>query len=234
VVLWVPDTTPASQGTQTGIINVLRVAVRQNSFLLIKDKQIRPIFFMYLLLTLGLNAFYEFFPVWLVEDHNYSSTDIAHATALQTLAMVLVSVLLVERLKAAIGIGPTIFLGLALLIISLASIHFLPDAAVMAYFLLTGSFIAIYNGLVPVLISDQFSGEKQGRLMGLLISTFSLAAVLIAPVGGVISLIGAKFSIIFGAFLLLCGAIYLKHILDNSVVNQLRTEQQDATNPGSA
>lgn len=223
VLLWIPETEKSAPDNQAELLNVLRVSAKQNSFLLIKDKQIRPVFFMYLLLTLGLNAFYEFFPVWLVEDFAFTSTDIAHATALQTTAMVLVTLLVVERLKTWVGIESTIFIGLSMLIVSLGSIHWLPESVTLAYFLLTGASIAIYNGLVPVLISDKFSGEKQGRLMGLLMSTFSLGAVLMAPIGGLISLAGAKFSILFGAFLLFCGAFYLRCILHSP------TEMEEAT-----
>lgn len=236
VFLWIPGVAKSTDSSQynsqrtsndrsgsraydkpkTRLIDVMKMAVKQNSFLLIKDKKIKPIFFMYLLLTLGLNAFYQFFPVWLVEDYAFSSTDIAHATALQTIAMVLVSLLVVERVKKLIGIESTIFTGLSLLILSLGSIYFVPEYATLPFFLFTGSFIAMYNGLIPVLISDKFSGEQQGRLMGLLMSTFSLAAMLIAPIGGLISIIGAKFSIMFGAFLLLTGAVYLRWILSSS------------------
>lgn len=220
VLLWIPEAQQSQRQKETmaktGLINVLRVSAKQNSFLLVKDREIRPVFFMYLLLTLGLNAFYEFFPVWLVEDYGFSSTDIAHATALQTSAMIIVTLLVVERLKSYVGIERTIFTGLTMLVLSLGCIHWVPNSMTLAYFLLTGASIAVYNGLVPVLISDKFSAEKQGRLMGLLMSTFSLGAVLMAPIGGTISLAGAKFSIIFGAFLLLCGAIYLRWILKSS------------------
>ena len=226
VGLWIQETEQKSEKKAASLLNVLQLSLKQNSFLLLKDTQIRPVFFMYLLLTLGLNAFYQYFPVWLVEDFNYGSTEIAHATALQTAFMVLFTLAVVERMKKRMGLQNTIFIGLSLLICALGSIHLVPTWAVLAYFAITGSAIALYNGLVPVLISDTFASEKQGRLMGLLISTFSLASVLIAPLGGVISLLGAKITIVTGALLLFSGGIYLKLIINRNAQDESEMQSE--------
>lgn len=210
---WVPETDNKSNNPESAFLDIIRLSAQQNSFLLLRDKQILHIFIMYLFLTLGLNGFYQFYPVWLVEDFNYSSVEIAWSSALQTVAMISVTLFVVEKLKKRFGIENTIFLGLSMLISGLAFIYLLTENMMTVYFLYTGAAIATYNGLVPVLISDKFSGEQQGRLMGLLISTFSLAAFLYAPIGGLISLLGAKLSIVLGAALLMAGSIYLKWIL---------------------
>ena len=60
---------------------------KQNSFALLANTKIRRIFLIYLLATLGLNAYYEFYPVWLVENFNFSSLNIGYITVVLTFFM---------------------------------------------------------------------------------------------------------------------------------------------------
>jgi len=186
-----------------------RLMVKQNSFSLVRHPQLRHVFFLYLLITMGLNAFYEFFPVWLVDKFAFNSIQIGHATAVQTLFMVLVSALLVEKLKKTFGKIKPIILGMSLLGLSQLLIPFVGQGIIYLYFAAVGAFIAMYNGLLPVYIADRYEHQAQGQLMGLLTSTFYLANVVIAILGGLLSLLGAQWSIVFGGVLMLSGMLYL-------------------------
>ncbi len=187
---------------------IIDAAIRKNAFLLLGQPAIRHLFFMYLLLTMGLTAFYQFYPLWLVEEFAFRSKEIANATVVQTIAMVLFSTLVVERLKNKIGLRMAATIGLSSLIFALLHIGSVSFPMVFPFFFFTGAAIATYNGLLPVFASETHHQVEQGRLMGLLTSTFCLASVLIAPIAGVASLFGAGLSIQIGGALLLLGGFY--------------------------
>ncbi|MDF2177086.1 MFS transporter [Aliiglaciecola sp. CAU 1673] len=188
---------------------LLKAISEHNSFTLLKLPAIKPLFLAYLLLTLGLNGFYEFFAPYLVVDHDYDSIGIGHMTAVQTLAMVLVSALVVERLAkrfSSLSIISVALLGLA---VSLLLAPWLSPDVIPSYFFITGALIATYNGLLPVYVSDRFSELGQGKLMGLLTSTFFLANVLIALIGGAVALFGPSWSIFISGLMVLSGRFLL-------------------------
>lgn len=91
----------------------------------------------------------------------------------------------------------------------------LSATAVWPIYALTGVAIAIFNGLLPVYISEQYHNIEQGQLMGLITTVFSLANVLIALVGSVLALFGAHWAIIFGAILLIIAAIDFNYSQDD-------------------
>ena len=86
------------QATQSKI-KFITLFSKQNSFALLANKKIRRIFLIYLLATLGLNSYYEFYPVWLVEKFDFASVDIGYITVVLTLFMTITSVFLVKQLK---------------------------------------------------------------------------------------------------------------------------------------
>lgn len=179
----------------------------QNSFALLADKNIRRIFLIYLLATLGLNAYYEFYPVWLVEEFDFSSLSIGYITVVLTLFMTITSVFFVKQLKFLFGLKVGSIIGMLLMALLFALHPILSANSVWPIYALTGIAIAIFNGLLPVYISEQYADIEQGQLMGLITTTFSLANVIIALVGSLLALIAAHWAIIFGAILLIIAAI---------------------------
>tara|TARA_R110000737_G_scaffold317535_1_gene328235 strand:- start:4656 stop:5927 length:1272 start_codon:yes stop_codon:yes gene_type:complete len=188
-------------------INFMQLFSKQNSFALLANKNIRRIFLIYLLATLGLNSYYEFYPVWLVEKFDFASVDIGYITVVLTLFMTITSVFFVKQLKYIFGLKFGAIVGMVLMAI-LFSLHpVLSASSVWPIYAFTGVAIAIFNGLLPVYISEQYANIEQGQLMGLITTTFSLANVIIALVGSVLALFGAHWAIIFGAVLLIIAAI---------------------------
>lgn len=207
VLLFVEETNDLALSAKE--LRFFKALSEHNSLRLIGDKDLRQVFYIYLLLTLGLNAFYEFYPLWMVEAFQFDSVQIGHSTAAVTLAMVLSSLLLVERIKMLFGDMPTIctsilFLCIVFVITPLVTVEFL-----LVYCALAGCLIGLYNTLLPVYLSDRFGHVGQGRLMGLLMSTFCLANILIAVLGGFISLLESHWSIVFGGFLMCAGLVLL-------------------------
>lgn len=180
---------------------------KQNSFALLADPKIRRIFLIYLLATLGLNAYYEFYPVWLVENFNFSSLNIGYITVVLTLFMTITSVFFVKKLKVIMGLKFGAIFGMLLLALLLGLHMVLSLSSLWPVYAITGVAIAIFNGLLPVYISEQYAEIEQGQLMGLITTTFSLANVLMALIGSALALLGAHWAILFGAVLLIIASV---------------------------
>lgn len=192
---------------QENTIKFRQLFSKQNSFALLVNKKIRRIFLIYLLATLGLNAYYEFYPVWLVEKFEFSSPDIGYITVVLTLFMTITSIFFVKKLKYHLGLKLGATIGMVLMALLFFLHPILSATSVWAIYAITGVAIAIFNGLLPVYISEHYHSIEQGQLMGLITTVFSLANVLIALVGSVLALFGAHWAIIFGATLLLIAAV---------------------------
>ncbi|MGB1262157.1 MAG: MFS transporter [Cognaticolwellia sp.] len=193
--------------TQRTSIKFRQLFTKQNSFALLTDSNVRRIFVIYLLATLGLNAYYEFYPVWLVEKFAFSSPEIGYITVVLTLFMTITSVFFAKRLKYILGLKLGAVIGMVLMAI-LFSLHpILSAQSVWSVYAITGIAIAIFNGLLPVYISEQYKDIEQGQLMGLITTVFSLANVVIALVGSVLALFGAHWAILLGAALLVIAAL---------------------------
>lgn len=186
---------------------------KQNSFTLLKNKEILALFSVYFLATLGLNAYYEFYPVLLAENFTFSSTRIGLITALLTSSMIFTSVFFVTRIKNKIGLQQGALLGLFMLSLTLSLHSFISQDYIWPYYAFVGVCIALFNGFIPVYISDKFSYVGQGQLMGLLTTTFSLANVLIALFGSILAIINTHWAIMFGALLALASTMLFYHYL---------------------
>ncbi len=198
---------PDQLKNSTSAIKFSTLFASQNSFALLTDKNIRRIFLIYLLATLGLNSYYEFYPLWLVEKFNFSSLWIGYITVVLTLCMTITSVFFVKQLKFLFGLKMGSIIGMLLMALLFALHPILSANSVWPIYALTGIAIAIFNGLLPVYISEQYADIEQGQLMGLITTTFSLANVIIALVGSLLALIAAHWAIIFGAILLVIAAV---------------------------
>lgn len=183
--------------------NLSHLIRKQNSFVLLKHKDILTLFMVYFLATLGLNAYYEFYPVLLAENFTFSSTRIGLITALLTSFMIFTSVFIVTRIKNKIGLERGALLGLFMLSVTLLFHTFISQSYIWPYYAFVGVCIALFNGFIPVYISDKFSHIGQGQLMGLITTTFSLANVVIALIGSVLAIFNTHWAIIFGAMLAL-------------------------------
>lgn len=209
---------------RSGFALLVQHAVRNNSFALLRSSPIKHVFWQYLFIMLGLNAFYEFLPVWLHEDLGQDSIGIGHMTALVTLAMVFTSTLLVEKCKGWLGIKPLIIMGLFVFGVTQSLAIEVTLESVVYYCMISGAAIAFFNVLLPVFLSDNFAHVEQGQLFGLLTSTFCLSNVVIAIFGGLISLLGAALTLVFGGVLIFIGMIYFGFYFSPARLSQLAAE----------
>ena len=176
-----------------------------NSLGLLKVESIRPLIVYHLLFALGLNAFYEFYPLWLVEAFSFSSVQIGWSTVVITLAMILSSVYATSLAETRFGHLGTVrrfslILGGILLLLPATNLVLLYPA-----FVACGATIAVANGVFPGYMANRFEQFGHGRVQGLLTTNFCAANVIISLAGSVIALLGAGWSIAAGG-LLCCGA----------------------------
>lgn len=205
IYFWIPETHAGN--TSSSFKQIIAVAKAQNSLKLIAHRPVRMIAFTYLLLCLGLSAFYGFFPLLLAQKFNFISPEIANITLTQTAAMILFSVLIGPRLKTKFGFKTGILVGLLTLAVSLSLVFTVSKDYLFVYFFITGAAIGLYSGLLSAYISERYAYLEQGRLMGMLTSIYCLSSILIAPIGGVISSYSVDNSIVFGGLLFSLGTL---------------------------
>jgi MFS family permease len=180
-----------------------------NSLGLLKLDDIRPLIIYHMLFTLGLNAFYEFYPLWLVERFNFDSIEIGWSTVAITLAMIISSIYAISPIERRYGTFGTVqrfslVLGVLLLLLPLSELNTLYLA-----FAVLGATIAVANGVFPAYMANRFEKYGHGRVQGLLTTNFCAANVIAALVGSGIALYGTGWSLAAGGVLCLCASAWL-------------------------
>jgi len=167
-------------------------AREQHAFRLLEQPGLRRVFWIQLAFTFGLNGFYEFYPLWLVEFARLDSQAIATVTAALAMAMTAMSVFLWPRFGRHCAPLPTarttawlVSGGIAVLLAGQAQIGIAATA-------LLGLPLAIYQTCMTVYWSQRFDEHGQGAVMGLLSTTFCLANVSVALVGTALILIDTR------------------------------------------
>jgi DHA1 family tetracycline resistance protein-like MFS transporter len=186
---------PASAATSSA----WQVVRRQHAFNLLRHPELRRLFIVQLAYCCGVTAFYEFYPLWLVEVPGYGARGIAAITAVLCGMMTLMSLVAgrasrIEPLRCAVWSA----FGVAAIVAALA----LGDAGVgLAAIVLFGIPNAHYNAVVPPWCADQFGAHGQGAVMGLLSTTFCVANILMALAGAGLTLIDTRWVLLLGAAL---------------------------------
>jgi DHA1 family tetracycline resistance protein-like MFS transporter len=176
-----------------------QVTRSQHAFNLLRHTEVRMLFIVQLAYTCGVTAFYEFYPLWLVEVPGYGATGIAWMTAVLCGVMTLTSVFAgrpstIAPLRRAAWNA----FGVAAVVATVA----LGNVTVgLAAIVLFGIPNAIYNAIIPGWCAERFGGLGQGAIMGLLSTTFCLANILMALAGAVLTLIDTRLILLLGAAL---------------------------------
>jgi MFS family permease len=176
-----------------------QVVRHQHALNLLRHDELRRLFIVQLALTCGVTAFYEFYPLWLVEVAGYGARGIALITAVMCALMTSVSLFAgrhgnVAPLRRAAWHA----LGVALAVGAVAA----GNAKVgMAAIVLFGVPMAYYNAVVPGWCAERFGGYGQGAVMGLLSTTFCLANILMAIAGSLLALFDTRLVLGIGALL---------------------------------
>ena len=218
VTLWLTNEQPKPQKKS----QFLSLIKKENSLGLLKDNAIRRLLSLYLIVTLGVSAFTEFNPLWLVEQLQFTSTKIGLITATVTGMMILFSSIFVARIKEKLGINLAISISIFLLSGLLLAHPAFNDTNIWYFYGLIGVVMAVYNSLLPVFISERFNYVGQGKLMGLLTATTFFANMVMALLGSVIALLGTIWPIVFGGVLILISGLWFQ--LEFSAYNKEKSE----------
>lgn len=173
------------------------VARGQHAFNLLRHTELRMLFIVQLAYTCGVTAFYEFYPLWLVEFAGYGATGIAWLTAILCGLMTLSSLVagrpstvapLRRAARYAIGVAAAVaLLALGNVWIGIAAI------------ILFGIPNAFYNAVIPGWCAERFGSFGHGAVMGLLSTTFCLANIVMALAGSVLTLLDTRLILLLGA-----------------------------------
>lgn len=201
-----PDDRPQRAAATADRLPMLAAMRQQQSLGLLSDPVLRHLAALQMAYTLGVNALYEFAPLWMVQQAGLDSRGIALVTAIQCAAMTAASML-----AARIGSGPTplrraarfaVVAAVGLLALSLA-----PSWMGLAIIPLLGVPLSFYNALMPAWMSERFASYGQGRVMGLLTTVFCLSNTIIALIGGGLGMWSARWIMLLGGCTCLGAAI---------------------------
>ncbi len=175
------------------------VARNKHAFNLLDDPGMRKLFIVQLGYTCGVTAFYEFYPLWLVEYAHYGAPGIAWMTAGLCALMTLTSVFAgrpsaIPPLRRAAWSAFAV--AAAITMVALGNL-WLALAAIVLF----GIPNAFYNAIVPGWCAERFGNLGHGAVMGLLSTTFCLANIIMALVGSVLTLIDTRLILLLGAAL---------------------------------
>lgn len=174
-----------------------QVVKHQNALKLLKHPELRTLLAVQLAFTCGVTAFYEFYPLWLVEVTHFDAQGIAWTTAGLCGVMTATSVLAGRVVRnnplqqasrfallcavciAAVGLGNPLLGLLAIVVFGIPN--------------------AYYNAIMPVWCAERYGHLGQGAVMGLLSTIFCLANILMAVLGSVLTLIDTRLILLVGA-----------------------------------
>lgn len=185
------------------------VARQRHSLTLLRHTPLRTLFTVHFAYACGVAAFYEFFPLWLVDIGRYDTRQIAFVNmgmcALMTFAALFAGRASTREPRrrasghAAIAATAILAVGLGNLWIGLAAI------------VLFGLPHAFYNATLQGWSAEQFAAHGQGAVMGLLSTTFCLANIVMALAGGVLALLDTRLVLIVGGLLAAWAALAMRN-----------------------
>jgi len=191
---------------------------QHNSLRLLAHPALQAVALAQLVYTLGLNAFYEFYPLWLVQQHGFSGWHIGVITALLCAVMTTVSAVGMARLGQKFPALPGAVLAVSCYGLMLALLPLMTGLGVWIWLVLCGIPNAMFSAWFQVHVTERHGVLGLGRVMGLLTLLMCLGNTIIALVGGVLALWGAAWVLWTGAGLMLLAAWLLWRVQRQSML----------------
>jgi len=184
-----------------------RIARERHALRLLSEPQLRALVVVQLLLTLGLTAFYEFYPLWLVEYAGMAAAGIAWTTAAMCAVMTLSSSLAARM--GAVRLGRAAFAALACGVFFACLV---PGARTLGIVALVaaGMPISLYNTFIQAFCAERFGHHGQGAIMGLLSTIFCVANVIVALAGSLLALLDTRLVLLAAAAFAVVSAAKLR------------------------
>lgn len=194
---------------RAGPLKLLQAMREQQALgLLRQDKLLAAFFALQLSYSMGINALYEFAPLWMFENLGLGSAGIGWTTAAQCAAMTLASILAGKLPRSRRPLRRAALLAICAAT-GLTALAILPGRLGLAAIVGLGVPLALYNAVLPAWMSERFAEHGQGRVMGLLSTIFCLANVLVALAGSAIALLSVRWIMGLGGVLCLLASLLL-------------------------
>ena len=176
-----------------------QVARRHHVLNLLRHAELRTLFIVQLALTCGITGFYEYYPLWLVEQGGYDARGIATINMAMCAIMTLAAIIAgrpsqMNPLRRASWLA----FGLAAAVAGVALGNLWVGMVAICLFGLPNAF---YNATVQSWCAERFAVHGQGSVMGLLSMTFCIANIVMAALGSVLTLVDTRLILGLGALL---------------------------------
>lgn len=203
----------ATAGGAAATQSVWQALRQHNSLRLLAVPALQLMALAQLTYTLGLNAFYEFYPLWLVEQHGFTGWDIGLITALLCALMTLVSAVGMARFSQRVQPLRGAMLAVSCYGLMLAVLPLTSGGWVWCWLVLCGVPNAMFSAWFQVYVTARHGELGLGRVMGLLTLLMCLGNVVIALIGGVLAQWGSQWVLWAGAGLMLLAGAQLSFLL---------------------
>lgn len=184
---------PASKETTS----LWQVARHRHALNLLRHAEPRTLFFIQLAGFCGVTAFYEFYPLWLVEEGQYDAARIALINMAMCGIMTAASVVAGHYAGGdSLRRAGWFAWGIALAVGCVAVGNLWMGLAAITLFGIPNAF---FNATVQPWAAERFAAHGQGAVMGLMSTTFCLATILMALLGSVLVLVDTRLVLAVGA-----------------------------------
>jgi len=197
------------QSTSTLTSSWWQVVQHQHALKLLKHPELRTLLAIQLAFTCGVTAFYEFYPLWLVEVSRFDAQGIAWTTAGLCAVMTLASIYAGRVVRKNPLQQAAWFAALSAACIGAVALGS-PTIGLWAI-VVFGVPNACYNAVMPAWCAERYGHLGQGAVMGLLSTIFCLANILMAVLGSVLTLIDTRLILLVGAGLSAWAAWRIQH-----------------------
>jgi MFS family permease len=198
------------------------VARERHAFTLLRHAPLRALFFVHFAYACGVAAFYEFFPLWLVDVGRYDVRQIAFVNMGMCALMSFAALFAGRASSREPQHRASLQAGLAALAILTVGVGNL--GAGLAAIVLFGLPHAYYDATVQGWAADRFAGFGQGALMGLLSATFCLANIVMALAGGVLALFDTRLVLIVGGAMAVWAAVGMRSAGTREAAHHVRPD----------
>ena len=206
VQLLLPTETPA-----TPELRLWQNISKNNSLQLLRQPELKWVIWAQFIYTLGLNAFYEFYPLWLVETQQFSGYEIGLITAALCVVMTFVSAIVMTKFGNRVDPLPAAVLAALVFSGCLALLPWLEGAPSWVWLILCGLPIPMVSAWFQVYCTATFAHFGNGRVMGLLTLLMCAGNLVIALVGALIAMAGAQYTLWLGAIFAAIAAWLLRY-----------------------
>ncbi len=173
-------------------------------------EQLRTIFTVALLLSLGFAFFTQFFAVYLIQNFGYEQRDIGFLYGWIGLWLVITQGVIVRHLSSRFAAAQIISLSSFLLAMALGAL-LLPENSY--WFYLINPFVAVFQGItapnLTAVISNQVGSDRQGEILGIQQSMRSLGTAVPPIIAGWLNAMDSRYPLMAAMGITLLGwAVY--------------------------